>query len=146
MADFAAFNALTASQLDPCHLVIEYYRRGRQREIDGVAQPVHMNGTRLWLTVTYEGTGHFPAIEATDESGRAVAQTSFGLGARLKEEAIISNIVLISSGGRVYAVFEKSGVPVSVRDWDGRQLCRFSADVSAPDGAGRVELRPLTLQ
>jgi hypothetical protein len=141
MADFAAFNALTASQLDPCGLVIEYYRRGRQREIDGVAQPVDVNGSRLWLTVTYEGSGHFPDIEATDESGRVVAQP-FGLAAALKGE-VISNIVLVSTGGRVYAVFEKSGVPVSLRDSDGRQLCRFSADVSAPDGAGRVELHPI---
>jgi hypothetical protein len=143
MADFAAFNALTASQLDPCHLVVEYYRRGRQREIDGVPQPVQVHGKGVWLMVIYEGTGHFPAVMATDESNRVVAQNPFRGAATLSEREI-SNIVLISSRGTVYAVLETSGVPVSVRDWDGRQLCRFSADVPAPGDAGRAVLHLLS--
>jgi uncharacterized protein len=126
MADFIGFNATHEPQ-ELCQRVSEYQRRGRLAEIAGVTRPadVEGNGREVWLDVTYEGTGHFPAVEATDGRGQ-VLQGSFGQGAVYQEAARqVSDIVLLAADGRVYAVFEKAGALLSVRDWSGREVCHF---------------------
>jgi hypothetical protein len=134
VADFIAFNALNAPHEDVCHLVAEYYSRGRQHEIAGISQPVDVNGSgrKLDLTVQFGGSLVIPHVRVIGEKGEALpSEPAFGLASTENNAGAMSNIVLVPSGGAVYAVTESQGAPLALRDWSGRQICHFSARYTA---------------
>jgi hypothetical protein len=134
MADFIEFNATNAPHEDVCPFVAEYYSRGRQREISGVAQPVDMDGSghKVNLDVQFGGSLVIPYVRVTSSDGRELpSEAAFGLGSTEANAGGMNNIAFVPFGGAIYAVTETGGAPVALNDWAGKQVCHFTARYTA---------------
>ena len=134
MADFVEFNSDNAPHEDVCPFVAEYYSRGRQREISGVAQPVDVDGSgqKVNLDVQFGGSLVIPYARVASSDGKELpSEPAFGLGSTEANAGAMNNIAFIPFGGAVYAVTETGGAPVVLNDWAGKQICHFTARYTA---------------
>jgi hypothetical protein len=134
MADFVEFNSFNAPHEDVCQFVAEYYSRGRQREISGIAQPVDVDGSaqKVNLDVQFGGSLVIPYVRVTSSDGIELpSEPAFGLGSTEANAGGMNNIAFIPFGGAVYAVTETGGAPIALNDWAGKQVCHFTARYTA---------------